>query len=99
MGAVKMPLCCWRSRPGCPPRLGGRRPRRRLFLPPPPEGLPGPTFILFSLYSPALSPFEGAFVLLPRYDRSLGGTSHSAPERARKPDAAGTQLNDLCPSR
>src|SRR5712692_9817783 len=43
-----MPLCCWRSRPACPPWLGGRRPRRRLFLPPPPEGCPGPTFIIFS---------------------------------------------------
>src|SRR2546427_8389098 len=47
-----MPPCCWRSRPApCPPRLGGRRPRRRLFLPPPPEGRPGPAFILFSCVS------------------------------------------------
>src|SRR2546430_2801223 len=47
-----MPPCCWRSRPApCPPRLGGRRPRRRLFLPPPPEGRPGPVFILFSCVS------------------------------------------------
>src|SRR5205814_8059488 len=47
-----MPPCCWRSRPApCPPRLGGRRPRRRLFLPPPPAGRPGPAFILFSCVS------------------------------------------------
>lgn len=55
-----MPLACWRSRPpGCPPRLGGRRPRRRLFLPPLPEGRPGPTFIFLSFFGSALSPPEG----------------------------------------
>src|SRR5207237_2449508 len=41
--------------PGRPPPPGfaplGRRPRRRLFLPPPPEGRPGPAFILFSCVS------------------------------------------------
>src|SRR5262244_864600 len=53
-----MPPCCW-SRPGRPPPAGfpplARRPRRRLFLPPPPEGRPGPAFILFSL-----SPIQSA---------------------------------------
>src|SRR5215471_13307524 len=46
--------CCWRSRPIGPPapRLGGRRPRRRLCFPPPAEGCPGPAFIVFYL-SPA----------------------------------------------
>src|SRR6266478_2263186 len=43
-----MPCPSWRSRPMGPPagpRLGGRRPRRRLFFPPPPEGCRGPAFI------------------------------------------------------
>src|SRR5204863_7501252 len=47
-----MPPCCWRSRPApCPSRLGGRRPRRRLFLPPPPEGCPGPTIMCLSSFA------------------------------------------------
>ena len=34
------------------PRLGGRRPRRRLCFPPPPEGCPDPAFIYFLLLIP-----------------------------------------------
>jgi hypothetical protein len=65
-----MPLDCWRSRPpGCPPRLGGRRPRRRLFLPPPPEGRPGPTFIFFSFCRSAFSPPEGGLDCFALYYR------------------------------
>jgi len=49
-GSGKNALMLWRSRPIGPPapRFGGRLPRRRLCLPPPGEGCPGPAFIFFS---------------------------------------------------
>src|ERR1019366_3493711 len=58
MGAVKMPCCSWRLRPIGPPapRLGGRRPRRRLCFPPPEEGGSGPAFIFFSCEALKLLP-------------------------------------------
>src|SRR5271157_5700556 len=64
MGAVKMPWCSWRSRPMGPPapRLGGRRPRRRLCFPPPAEGCPGPAFIFFLFLIPGLDHRPDCFV-------------------------------------
>src|SRR5579864_9613523 len=46
-----MPSLFSRLKPGpgfCPRRLWGRRPRRLRLPPPPPEGLPGPAFIVLS---------------------------------------------------
>src|SRR5271166_1368320 len=62
MGAVKMPWCSWRSRPIGPPapRLGGRRPRRRLCFPPPAEECPGPAFISFLLLIFEVKPRPGS---------------------------------------
>src|SRR5712691_10080162 len=82
-----MPLCCWRSRPAWPPELEGRRPRRRLFLPPPPEGCPGPTFINFSFCSVCFqsarrgtrfrSPCAAALRLVPRFAHLRGACSRN----------------------
>src|SRR5208337_2933378 len=62
MGAVKMPCCSWRARPIGPPapRLGGRRPRRRLCFPPPAEECPGPAFISFLLLIFEVKPRPGS---------------------------------------
>jgi hypothetical protein len=59
-----MPSWLWRDWLGPtgrgPRGLFGRRPRRRLLLPPPPEGLPGPAFIVLSKPAgPGFDPVQG----------------------------------------
>lgn len=79
--------CCWRSRPIGPPapRLGGRRPRRRLCFPPPAEGCPGPAFIF--LLIPGLDHRPDCFVFpCSLHAGAAGGTM--AIGRAH-PNAAG----------
>src|SRR5438094_10405954 len=94
-----MPPCCWRSRPApCPPRLGGRRPRRRPLLPPPPDGRPGPAFILFSCVScDSIRPEggrESAFLTC----RSLDGAlCHAQSTCAETPIQVEFSLENLCP--
>src|SRR5712692_111440 len=91
-----MPLCCWRSRPGCPPRLGGRRPRRRLFLPPPPEGCPGPTFIFFSFVVLSSVRPKGGSISMPLYDRPAGDASCRAPARSVRRNPVRLELTREC---
>src|SRR2546427_6335198 len=94
-----MPPCCWRSRPAsCPPRLGGRRPRRRLFLPPPPEGRPGPAFIIVLVcILHSVRPEggrESAFLTC----RSLDGAlCHAQSTCAETPIQVEFSLENLCP--
>jgi hypothetical protein len=57
------------------PRLGGRRPRRRLCFPPPVEGCPGPAFIILLLLIPGLDHRPDCFVF-PCGPDALVLTSH-----------------------
>lgn len=83
----------WRSRwppPPCPGRrLGGRRPRRRRFLPPEPEGWFGPIIMLLSF--------------LPSFERGENGSmrfsaagNFPAGAKLSQPLAAGSQFVNSC---
>src|SRR5271167_5169297 len=81
MGAVKMPWCSPRSRPIGPPapRLGGRRPRRRLCLPPPWEERPGPAGPAFIFFLWLNCEFQYLNLIYELVARSVSG-------RNRRPD-------------
>src|ERR1700690_1044423 len=82
MGAVKIPCASWRGRPMGPPapRLGGRRPRRRLCFPPPAEECPGPAFIF--LLVPGLD--RRPVCLVFPCGRHAQGAEHSAVQCAAR---------------
>src|ERR1700685_37140 len=66
--------------PGRWPRgFGGRRPRRLLLRPPPPEGLPGPAFIVLSKF---LLPDFDSYQFLPDSNCALGESSCPASATA-----------------
>src|ERR1700685_3335866 len=80
--------------PGCWPRgFGGRRPPRLLLRPPPPEGLPGPAFIVLSKF---LLPDFDSYQFLPDSNCALGESSCPASAAALGP-LPGARLRNRVP--